>query len=69
MMNRHARAAAIREQLQRAQAAGQEPHNCPECAESALYVALVTRIETHGANAELVDAVTLLERPAAPGIH
>jgi len=40
----------------RAEAAGQEPHDCPACAESALYVALVTRIEHY--SAEIVNPST-----------
>jgi hypothetical protein len=84
-MNRHARAAAIRAQIQRAQEAGELEHSCPQCAESALYVALVERIEGYSAEIvnsatdaarvtelrklcrPLVEAVGLLERPAASG--
>ena len=69
MTNRHSRAAAICMQLQQAEAAGEDLHDCPECASTRMWVDLVEHIEARGADAELVAAVALLERPAAPGVH
>jgi hypothetical protein len=77
-MNRRDRAAAIRAQLPiaEADAAGEIDYHCHQCAESALYAGLVGAIEAQqhipgkrDAVMAMIAAVTLLERPAAPGLH